>query len=88
MRDYLSESFRRLRSGAPFWSLRYHEERRESHAMRQETLEPPQLSDLQRLLRRLARHGDRVFIELGERLRHWVPVDSSVFNLVLVRNAA
>jgi predicted Zn-dependent protease len=44
MRDYLSESFRRLRSGAPFWSLRYHEEQRESHAMRQDTLEPPQLS--------------------------------------------
>jgi predicted Zn-dependent protease len=44
MRDYLSESFRRLRSSAPFWSLRYHEEKRESHAMRQDTLEPPQLS--------------------------------------------
>jgi predicted Zn-dependent protease len=40
----LSESFRRLHSVAPFWSLRYHEERRESHAMRQDTLEPPWLS--------------------------------------------
>jgi predicted Zn-dependent protease len=33
-----------LRSSAPFWSLRYHEEKRESHAMRQDTLEPPRLS--------------------------------------------
>jgi len=33
-----------LRSTAPFWSLRYHEEKRESHAMRQDTLEPPHLS--------------------------------------------
>jgi predicted Zn-dependent protease len=44
MHAKLSESFRRLRSPAPFWSLRYHEERRESHAMRQDTLEPPRLS--------------------------------------------
>jgi predicted Zn-dependent protease len=44
MHAYLSESFRRLRSSAPFWSLRYHEEKRESHAMRQDTFEPPQLS--------------------------------------------
>jgi predicted Zn-dependent protease len=33
-----------LRSSAPFWSLRCHEEKRESHAMRQDTLEPPHLS--------------------------------------------
>jgi predicted Zn-dependent protease len=43
MHDNLSELFRRLRSAAPFWSLRYHQERHESHAMRQDTLEPPQL---------------------------------------------
>jgi predicted Zn-dependent protease len=36
--------FPKLRSSAPFWSLRYHEEKRESHSMRQDTLEPPQLS--------------------------------------------
>jgi predicted Zn-dependent protease len=35
---------RNIRSSAPFWSLRYHEEKRESHAMRQDTLEPPRLS--------------------------------------------
>jgi predicted Zn-dependent protease len=32
-----------LRSTAPFWSLRYHDETRELHAMRQDTLEPPHL---------------------------------------------
>jgi predicted Zn-dependent protease len=40
----LSSRFAALRSTAPFWSLRYHEEKRESHAMRQDTLEPPHLS--------------------------------------------
>jgi predicted Zn-dependent protease len=44
MQAELSQAFQRLRSAAPFWSLRYHEERRESHAMRQDTLEPPRLS--------------------------------------------
>ena len=38
-------------------------------------------------LRRLARHGDRVHIVVDERLRALVPIDSSVFNLVLARTA-
>jgi predicted Zn-dependent protease len=46
--NYLSHSVSHyltaLRSRAPFWSLRYHDEKRESHAMRQDTLEPPRLS--------------------------------------------
>jgi hypothetical protein len=46
-------------------------------------LEPRRLPDLQRLLRRLARHGDRVYVEISERLRHFVVVDSSVFHVVL-----
>ncbi|MCC7081691.1 MAG: radical SAM protein [Burkholderiales bacterium] len=46
-------------------------------------LDPGRLPDLQRLLRRLARHGDRVYIEIAERLRHRVVVDSSVFHVVL-----
>ena len=33
-----------LRSAAPFWSLRRHEEKREFLAVRQDTLEPPSLS--------------------------------------------
>ncbi|MGE5089096.1 MAG: radical SAM protein [Candidatus Levyibacteriota bacterium] len=39
--------------------------------------------DFQRLLARLARHGDRVFIILNERLHRLVQVDSSRFNLML-----
>jgi predicted Zn-dependent protease len=37
-------SIRALRSSAPFWSVRYHDEKRETLAMRQDTLEPPRLS--------------------------------------------
>src|SRR5438094_1602898 len=35
---------RALRSSAPFWSVRYHEEKGETLAIRQDTLEPPRLS--------------------------------------------
>ncbi len=38
------ERFRSLRSTARFWSLRCHEETRETLAVRQDTLEPPRLS--------------------------------------------
>ncbi len=48
-----------------------------------ESFHAPHLEDLQRLLKRLARYGDRVSIVLDERLRSLVPIDSSVFNLVL-----
>ena len=47
----------------------------------------PEIAHLERLLERLARHGDRVFIVLGEQLNQVVRVDSSRFNLVL-RTAA
>jgi len=40
-------------------------------------------SRLQRLLRRLAPHGDRISIVLNERVRNLVRVDSSVFHLVV-----
>src|SRR3954462_7743357 len=40
----LATRFHSLRSAAPFWSLRYHDERREVLAMRQDTIEPPSLS--------------------------------------------
>jgi predicted Zn-dependent protease len=33
-----------LNSRTVFWSLRYHEEKRELHAMRQDTLEPPRMA--------------------------------------------
>ena len=42
-----------------------------------------EVPDLERLLAHLARHGDRVFVLLGERLQRLVQVDSSRFNLVL-----
>jgi predicted Zn-dependent protease len=40
----MRERFQALRSSAPFWSLRYHEETRETLAVRQDTVEPPRLS--------------------------------------------
>ena len=40
----LRDRFRKLKSTAPFWSLRYVEETRELLAVRQDTLEPPVLS--------------------------------------------
>jgi len=38
---------------------------------------------IERLLQRLARHGDRIFVRLSERLQRLVHVDSSRFNLVV-----
>jgi len=40
----LHDKFKRLRCAAPFWSLRYHEEKQETLAVRQDTVEPPRLS--------------------------------------------
>jgi radical SAM superfamily enzyme YgiQ (UPF0313 family) len=48
-------------------------------------IERAQLPHLERLLRRLARYGDRVAIHLSERLRDVVKIDSSIFNLLLDR---
>jgi len=42
-----------------------------------------EIADLNRLLRRLAPYGDRIFIRLDRRLRELVRVDSSIFHLVL-----
>ncbi|HEX7273037.1 MAG TPA: hypothetical protein VF420_12900, partial [Casimicrobiaceae bacterium] len=39
---------------------------------------------LQSLLRRLARYGDRISIQLHERLADVVRIDSSVFHVVFV----
>ena len=51
--------------------------------LRIEELQAHHVAHLQRLLARLARHGDRVSIVVHARLRTLVAVDSSVFNLVL-----
>ncbi|MBI4203756.1 MAG: radical SAM protein [Betaproteobacteria bacterium] len=46
-------------------------------------IERPQLPHLERLLRRLARYGDRVAIRVSDRLRDVVKIDSSIFHLLL-----
>jgi hypothetical protein len=51
--------------------------------LRIEAFKAAHLSQLQELLRKLAPYGDRVSIEVDERLRTLVPIDSSVFHLVL-----
>ena len=51
--------------------------------LRIEELHAQHAAHLQALLARLARHGDRVSIAVHEKLRALVPVDSSVFDLVL-----
>ena len=48
-----------------------------------EELHAQHVAHPQRLLARLARHGDRVSVVLHEKLFALVPIDSSVFNLVL-----
>ncbi len=60
---------------------------RASVTLRVEAFQAHQLDHFQGLLRRLARYGDRVHIIVDERLRALVPIDSSVFNLVLARRA-
>jgi len=47
-----------------------------------------EISHVEKLLERLARHGDRVFIVIGEQLNQLVRVDSSRFNLVLRSGAS
>lgn len=51
--------------------------------LRLEELHDAHLPELERLLQRLARYGDRIRIVLDEQLRNRVQVDSSVFYLAL-----
>jgi len=60
---------------------------RASVTLRVDAFQAHQLDHFQGLLRRLARYGDRVHIIVDERLRALVPIDSSVFNLVLAHRA-
>lgn len=55
--------------------------------LRIDELRRQEIPYLNRLLARLARHGDRVFIVLGGKMRAVVPIDSSVFYLVLEEGA-
>lgn len=50
-------------------------------------LHETQVWHLNRLLKRLAQYGDRVHISINEKVRHLVEIDSSVFNLVLVKHS-
>ena len=56
--------------------------------LRVERLAAGDAARLQRLLARLARHGDRISIELDERVRKLVHVDSSIFHVVLAGASA
>jgi radical SAM superfamily enzyme YgiQ (UPF0313 family) len=51
--------------------------------LRLEELHDAHVPELERLLQRLARYGDRIRIVVAEQLRHRVQVDSSVFYLAL-----
>jgi radical SAM superfamily enzyme YgiQ (UPF0313 family) len=51
-----------------------------------EELHETHLLHLNRLLKRLSQHGDRITITVHKRLRDMVAIDSSVFNLALERN--
>ncbi len=42
-----------------------------------------QRQQLDQLLKKLSRYGDRVSIRVNEKLRHLLPIDSSVFHLVM-----
>jgi radical SAM superfamily enzyme YgiQ (UPF0313 family) len=80
-------------SHAFFTGIARHLERllRESRAtltLRIEGLREQELPDLDQLLARLARYGDRVFIVLDEGVRKLVHIDSSVFHLKLDGQAA
>jgi len=48
-----------------------------------EEIERAQLPHLERLLKRLARYGDRIAIRVSDRLREVVKIDSSIFHLLL-----
>ncbi len=56
-----------------------------SLTLRIEALRESEREDVQRLLARLARYGDRVLVVLGENARGLLHVDSSVFRLRLER---
>jgi radical SAM superfamily enzyme YgiQ (UPF0313 family) len=59
-----------------------------SLTLRIDALLESERDEVQRLLARLARHGDRVIVVLGENARGLLQVDSSVFRLRLERPAA
>jgi hypothetical protein len=57
-------------------------------ALHVEELRESALPEIRRWLARLARHGDRVSVFVAERWRGALPVDSSIFDVVLAREEA
>lgn len=51
--------------------------------LRIDALQRNQLPDLDRLLKRLARYGDRISVTVDDKLKFLVAIDSSVFHLIL-----
>jgi len=54
-----------------------------SITIRIEEFHESQQKHFNKLLKKLSRHGDRIYIVLHEKVRNMVEVDSSIFNLVL-----
>jgi radical SAM superfamily enzyme YgiQ (UPF0313 family) len=50
-----------------------------------EDIHETQLNHLNHLIKQLSKYGDRIYITVREELRHLVEIDSSRFNLVLVK---
>jgi radical SAM superfamily enzyme YgiQ (UPF0313 family) len=80
MRGWLDRRFFR-RAGHHFEKIL--EQTAASITLRVEALHDAQQAHLRRLLRRLTRYGDRVYIAVHDELKDVVDVDSSVFNVVL-----
>jgi hypothetical protein len=51
--------------------------------LRIESLRERERAHFQRFLKKLARYGDRISIVVDERLRGVLPIDSSIFHVVL-----
>jgi hypothetical protein len=86
----LSLSLRGWLDGRFFRRAGYHLEKVLEHTaasvtLRIEALPEAHRGHLRRLLKRLSRYGDRIYVSLHDELKDFIEVDSSVFNLVLVR---
>jgi arginyl-tRNA--protein-N-Asp/Glu arginylyltransferase len=80
MRGWLDRRFFR-RAGHHFEKVLEHSTA--SITLRIEALNDAHCRHLRRLLKRLARYGDRVYIAVHDELKDIIDIDSSVFNVVL-----
>jgi len=56
--------------------------------VRLESLQAPHLEQIEQLLARLHKYGDRISVVVDENLHGLIPIDSSIFNLVLRSKSA